>query len=37
MRVVGDPVQSNNGVFGLLGDHLGRMNVVWAKTGPGPN
>jgi RHS repeat-associated protein len=28
MRVAGDPVQANNGVFYLLADHLGSINVV---------
>jgi hypothetical protein len=33
MRVAGDPVQANNGVFYLLADHLGSTNVVVDKDG----
>jgi RHS repeat-associated protein len=33
MRVAGDPVQANNGVFYLLADHLGSTNVVVDEDG----
>jgi RHS repeat-associated protein len=33
MRVVGDPVPANNGVFYILGDHLGSTNVVVDEDG----
>jgi RHS repeat-associated protein len=33
MRVVGDPVPANNGVFYLLGDHLGSTNLVVDEDG----
>ena len=33
MRVSGDPVQANNGVFYLLGDHLRSTNVLVEEDG----
>jgi RHS repeat-associated protein len=33
LRVAGDPVQANNGVFYLLADHLGSTNVVVDEDG----
>ena len=33
MRVSGDPTPANNGVFYLLGDHLGSSNVIVDSTG----
>jgi RHS repeat-associated protein len=33
MRVVGDPVPANNGLFQLLGDHLGGTNIVANPSG----
>jgi RHS repeat-associated protein len=33
MRVVGDPVPGNNGVFYLLGDHLGGTNRIVNSSG----
>jgi RHS repeat-associated protein len=33
MRVVGDPVPANNGLFYLLGDHLGGTNIVANPSG----
>ena len=33
MRVVGDPIPANNGVFYLLGDHLGSTNIVVDEDG----
>jgi RHS repeat-associated protein len=33
MRVSGDPIPANNGVFYLLGDHLGGTNIVVEQDG----
>jgi len=33
MRVQGDPVPANNGVFYLLGDHLGSTSIVADSSG----
>jgi RHS repeat-associated protein len=33
MRVVGDPIPANNGLFYLLGDHLGSTNVIVSEEG----
>jgi hypothetical protein len=35
MRVAGDPVQANNGVFCLLGDRPGSTDVVVDDDGDG--